>query len=148
MQASTVQGSVMGASRMDHSFVVLSKQSRIPGPGMPLRPTRPTPQSDIPQSSKAMEESYVVLPPPISSVYKPELGPEGGVTQLPVNTGSNSPLQGNTNNTNIFGFHSSVTVLKRAFEIATSQTQVWSKACSLSGTCCHWLIWYLFPQYF
>lgn len=126
MQASTVQGSVMGASRMDHSFVVLSKQSRIPGPGMPPRPSRPIPQSDIPQSSKAMEESYVVLPPPISSVYKPELGSDGGGAQLPVNSGSSSPLQGNTNNaTNILGFHSSVTVLKRAFEIATTQTQVW-----------------------
>jgi beclin len=128
----------MGASRMDHSFVVLSKQSRMPGPGMPPRPTRPTPQSDIPQSSKAMEESYVVLPPPISSVYKPELGPDGGVTQLPVNSGSNSPLQGSNNiTTNILGFHSSVTVLKRAFEIATSQTQVCSKGCNLSSTCCH-----------
>jgi beclin len=128
----------MGASRMDHSFVVLSKQSRMPGPGMPPRPTRPTPQSDIPQSSKAMEESYVVLPPPISSVYKPELGPDGGVTQLPVNSGSNSPLQGSNNiTTNILGFHSSVTVLKRAFEITTSQTQVCSKGCNLSSTCCH-----------
>lgn len=129
MQASNVQGSVMGASRMDQSFVILSKQSRIPGPGMPPRPTRPTPQSDVPQSSKAMEESYVVLPPPISSVYKPELGSDGGGAQLPVNSASsNSPLQGNNNNTNILGFHSSVTVLKRAFEIATSHTQVHAAA--------------------
>ncbi|KAJ4731915.1 Beclin-1-like protein [Rhynchospora pubera] len=131
MQASAVQGSVMGASRMDHSFVILSKQSRIPGPGMPPRPNRPTPQSDIPQTSKAMEESYVVLPPPISSVYKPELGSDGGGAQLPVNSAnSNSPRQGNNNNTgNILGFHSSVTVLKRAFEIATSQTQIEQPLC-------------------
>ncbi|WOK91382.1 beclin-1-like protein [Canna indica] len=123
MQASTVQGSVMGSSRMDHSFVVLSKQ-KYQGHGVPPRPRNATPQTDSSQSAKAMEESYVVLPPPAASMYKSESMPEGGGAELRAQGGSSSSgLQVNSP-----GFHSSI-VLKRAFDIATSQTQVEQPLC-------------------
>ncbi|KAK1418647.1 hypothetical protein QVD17_27792 [Tagetes erecta] len=99
-------GSVLG-SRMDQSFVVLPKQRT----GVPPRPVR--------DASKAMEESFVVLPPPAASVYKPADG--GGTTPVPSHDG---PTHSNNS-----GFHSTITVLKRAFEIATTQTQVEQPLC-------------------
>ncbi|PWA73570.1 Beclin family [Artemisia annua] len=83
-------GSVHG-TRMDQSYVVLPKQRNLP----------PRPN----QSGKAMEESFVVLPPPAASVYKSE------------------PTSNNS------GFHSTITVLKRACEIATTQTRVEQPLC-------------------
>lgn len=118
MQASTVQGSMMGASRMDHSFVVLPKQKHQ-GHGVPPRPRSTTPQPDNSHSAKAIEESYVVLPPAAASMYKSELTPEEGGAQQRFQGGSpSSGLQVNGP-----GFHSSI-ILKRAFDIATTQTQV------------------------
>ena len=118
MQAS-VQGSVLGSSRMDHSFVVLPKQ-KAQGHGVPPRPRTGVPQSVGSQSSKAMEESFVVLPPAAASMYNSDCAFEGGGTQLPAPGGS----QSSNLHSNTAGFHSSITVLKRAFDIATSQTQV------------------------
>ncbi|GAB2276649.1 Vacuolar protein sorting-associated protein atg6 [Dionaea muscipula] len=59
-----------------------------------------------------MEESFVVLPSaPIS---------DGGGTQVPfAEAGTDSHLHPNS-----LGFHSTIAVLKRAFELATTQTQV------------------------
>ncbi|CAD5189628.1 unnamed protein product [Musa acuminata subsp. malaccensis] len=123
MQASTVQGSVMGASRMDHSFVVLPKQ-KYQGHGVPPRPRSTTPQPDNSHSAKAIEESYVVLPPAAASMYKSELTPEEGGAQQRFQGGSpSSGLQVNGP-----GFHSSI-ILKRAFDIATTQTQVEQPLC-------------------
>ncbi|GAB2281211.1 Vacuolar protein sorting-associated protein atg6 [Dionaea muscipula] len=58
-----------------------------------------------------MEESFVVLPSaPIS---------DGGGTQVPfAEAGTDSHLHPNS-----LGFHSTITVLKRSFELATTQTQ-------------------------
>ncbi|KAK1276663.1 Beclin-1-like protein [Acorus gramineus] len=104
---SGMQGSsLMRSSRMDHSFVVLPRQRNQGQGGVPPRPP------------KAMEESFVVLPPPAASVYKPETSPtESGRTRSP------SPRA------NTFGFHSCVTVLNRASEISTGQTQVDQPLC-------------------
>ncbi|RRT59128.1 hypothetical protein B296_00022718 [Ensete ventricosum] len=108
----------MGASRMDHSFVVLPKQ-KYQGHGVPPRPRSTTPQPDNSHSAKAIEESYVVLPPAAASMYKSELTPEEGGSQQRVQGGSpSSGLQVNNR-----GFHSSI-ILKRAFDIATTQTQI------------------------
>lgn len=75
-------------------------------------------QPDASQSGKAMEESFVVLPPAAASMYEP--ASDGGGTHISCLGGSPiSPLH--TNNT---GFYSRITVLQRAFEIATTQTQV------------------------
>ncbi|KAM7508575.1 hypothetical protein LguiA_019028 [Lonicera macranthoides] len=128
---SGIQGSSMHgvgsvfSSRMDHSYVVLPKQkNQIPGGA----PPRPRSGADTSQSGKAMEESFVVLPPPAASVYKCEPGSDGGSgTHLPSHDdgGPNSaPMQANNS-----GFHSTITVLNRAFDIATTQTQVEQPLC-------------------
>lgn len=114
----------MGASRMDQSFVVLSKQ-KAQVPGIPPRPRGGTPQPEGSHTSKAMEESFVVLPPAAASMYKTDSVPEGGTTQLPAPDGS----QNSNLHSNITGFQSSINVLKRAFDIATSQTQVEQPLC-------------------
>ncbi|PWA61220.1 Beclin family [Artemisia annua] len=117
MQGSSMHGagSVLG-TRMDQSFVVLPKQ-RNQSSGIPPRPN---------QSGKAMEESFVVLPPPAASVYKSEPTADGsGANVSSHESGSNAaPTQSNNS-----GFHSTITVLKRAFEIATTQTQVEQPLC-------------------
>ncbi|XP_076933673.1 beclin-1-like protein isoform X1 [Bidens hawaiensis] len=94
----------VSGSRMDQSFVVLPKQR----PGVPPRPTT--------QSLKAMEESFVVLPPPAASVYK-----SADATHAPSHDAPPRSINS--------GFHSTITVLKRAFEIATTQTQVDQPLC-------------------
>uniref|UniRef100_A0A1D1Z198 Beclin-1-like protein n=1 Tax=Anthurium amnicola TaxID=1678845 RepID=A0A1D1Z198_9ARAE len=125
MQGSSVQGSVLGSSRMDHSFVVLSKQ-KPQGPGVPPRPRSGNPQPDGSQSGRAMEESFVLVPhAAAASMYKNESTSEGGDTHLSSSGQSpSSPFQANTT-----GFHSSITILKRAFDIATSQTLVEQPLC-------------------
>ncbi|XP_043723813.1 beclin-1-like protein [Telopea speciosissima] len=123
MQGSSVHGmgSVSGSTPMDNSFVVLPKQ-RSQAQGIPPRPRSGTSQPD---SGRTMEESFVVLPPAAASMYKSESTSDGIGTHLPSHYGvSNSPLQPNNS-----GFHSSITVLKRAFEIATTQTQVEQPLC-------------------
>ncbi|KAF2315216.1 hypothetical protein GH714_038462 [Hevea brasiliensis] len=119
MQGFSMHGanSVLGSTRMDNSFVVLPKQ-RPQAQGVPPRPRNGAVQPDTGQSGKAMEESFVV-------VYKSEPASDGGGTHLPsLEGGPNGQLQPNN-----AGFHSTITVLKRAFEIATSQTQVEQPLC-------------------
>ncbi|XP_062207935.1 beclin-1-like protein isoform X2 [Phragmites australis] len=125
MHASPVQGSIMGASRMDNSYVVLSRQNRSQGPGVPPRPpSAAAPHIEPNQSTRAIEGSYIMLPPPAASIYKTSASEGGGAQLPPPSVNSSSPLPGNNS-----GFHSSVTVLKRAFEIASSQTQVEQPLC-------------------
>ncbi|KAH0451295.1 hypothetical protein IEQ34_018594 [Dendrobium chrysotoxum] len=124
MQASTIQGSMLGSTRMDHSFVVLSKH-KAQGHGIPPRPKSVLSQPEGIPSAKGMEESFVVLPPAAASMYSSGSTSEGGGAHLPISGVSNSsPLQANNS-----GFHTSITVLKRAFDIATSQTQVDQPLC-------------------
>ncbi|KAJ6806982.1 beclin-1-like protein [Iris pallida] len=118
MQASSVQGSVMGSSRMDHSFVVLPK-------GVPPRPRRGNPPPEATHSSNVMEESFVILPPAAASMYKSAPSSDGGGTQLPAASG----ILRNHPSSNTSGFHSTTTVLKRVFDIATAQTQVEQPLC-------------------
>ncbi|KAI3952119.1 hypothetical protein MKW92_014895 [Papaver armeniacum] len=125
MQGSSVHGgagSVMASTKMDHSFVVLSKQKNSSQGGVPPRP-RGGP-GDNRASGKAMEDSFVVLPPAAASMYNSESGSDGGA-HLP----SSGGIPGNHLHPNNSGFHSSITVLKRAFDIATTQTQVEQPLC-------------------
>lgn len=102
--------SVLASTRMDHSFVLLPQR---PQARVPPRPRGGAVQSDIGQPGKAMDESFVV-------VYKSESSSDPGGNHIPVpDGGANGSLQPNN-----FGFNSTITVLKRAFEIATTQTQV------------------------
>ncbi|CAL5382233.1 unnamed protein product [Camellia sinensis] len=127
MQGSSIHGaagSVLGSTRMDHSFVVLPKQ-RNQVAGVPPRPRGGGVQPDTSQSGKAMEESFVVLPPPAASVYKSDSTSDGGGAHLPSpDGGTGAPMQPNNS-----GFHSTITVLTRAFDIATTQTQVEQPLC-------------------
>lgn len=114
MQGSSIHvaNSVLGSTRMDNSFVVLPKQ-RLQSQGVPPRPRSAAGQPDVGQSGKSMDESFVV-------VYKSESPSDGsGAQLLSPEGGTNGPLQPNNS-----GFHTTITVLKRAFEIATTQTQV------------------------
>lgn len=101
---------------MDHSFVVLPKQ-RNQVQGVPPRSGGVQPNSS--QSGKAMEESFVVLPPPAASVYQCDSTSDEGGVHLSSQGGMSSPVQSNNS-----GLHSTITVLKRAFGIATTQMQV------------------------
>uniref|UniRef100_A0A0D6R4K7 Beclin-1-like protein n=1 Tax=Araucaria cunninghamii TaxID=56994 RepID=A0A0D6R4K7_ARACU len=149
-------GSVLGASRMDHSFVVLSKQ-RNQAPGFPPRP-RPSgiqypgsfpmagpnqpvnhgigpldksspgqTATHVPDSpvTKAMDESFVVLPSAAASMYRNDSSPEAGGAHTP-NSGGSSISTVHTNNPS---FNSSITVLQRVFDIVSSQTQVEQPLC-------------------
>lgn len=105
--------SVLASTRMDNSFVVLQKHRPPQGHEAPPRPRAGTVQPDTSQSGKSMDESFVV-------VYKSESSLDGGGAHLPSSDGGpNGHLQPNNS-----GFHTTITVLKRAFEIATTQTQV------------------------
>uniref|UniRef100_A0A2P2L3Q0 Uncharacterized protein MANES_01G246700 n=1 Tax=Rhizophora mucronata TaxID=61149 RepID=A0A2P2L3Q0_RHIMU len=109
--------SVLGSTPMDNSFVVLPKQRPQPQ-GVPSRPRGGAVQSDSGHSGKTMEESFVV-------VYKSEPASDGGGTHLPsLEGGPNGQLQPSN-----AGFHSTISILKRAFEIATTQTQVEQPLC-------------------
>ncbi|XP_031263152.1 beclin-1-like protein [Pistacia vera] len=119
MQGSSIHAanSVLGSTRMDNSFVVLPKQ-RLQLQGVPPRPRSAASQPDVGQSGKSMDESFVV-------VYKSESPSDGsGAQLLSPEGGANGPLQPNNS-----GFHSTITVLKRAFEIAKTQTQVEQPLC-------------------
>ncbi|KAJ1414964.1 Atg6/Beclin [Sesbania bispinosa] len=98
--------------KMDNSYVVLPKQ-RPQAQGVP-----PRPRGDTAQPGKAMEESFVV-------VYKSESASDGGGTHSSspgTDTGGHLPPHNS-------GFNSTITVLTRAFEIATTQTQVEQPLC-------------------
>lgn len=114
MQGSSMLGasSVSSSTRMDNSFVVLPKH-RNQDLGVPPRPRDRARQPDTGHSGKAMDESFVV-------VHKSEPASDGGGSYIPLpEGGSDRPLH-----TNNAGFSSSINILKRAFEIATTQTQV------------------------
>lgn len=112
-------GSVLASTRMDQSFVVLPKQ-RNQVPGVPPRLHAGGLQPETSQSGKTMDESFVVLPPTAASVYKSDSVSFGGGAQSPSSEGTTgAPMQPNKS-----GFHTTITVLKRAFDIATTQTQV------------------------
>lgn len=117
-------GSVLGSMPMDHSFVVLTKQKNQ-GSGIPPRPHGGGTAPDTNQTGKAMEESFVVLPPPAASVYKSDTSSDGAAANLPLPEGELS-LPVHPNNS---GFHSTITILKCAFDIATTQTQVEQPLC-------------------
>ncbi|XP_074263401.1 beclin-1-like protein [Silene latifolia] len=124
LQGSSLHGSasVSASTHMDHSFVVLPKQ-KSQSPGAPPRPRSGAAQPEVSPSGKMMEESFVVLPPALASVYPPQTDGNGMHAQS---------AEGNPNgqlNPNSSGFHSTITVLKRAFEIATAQTQVEQPLC-------------------
>lgn len=107
---------MLGSTRMDNSFVVLPKQ-KPQSPGLPPLHQGGPPPSDPSPSGKAMDESFVV-------VYKNESASGGGAGQLPASDGAHdAPLPPNNS-----GFNATITVLKRAFEIATTQAQVNYKA--------------------
>ncbi|CAK9141554.1 unnamed protein product [Ilex paraguariensis] len=127
VQGYSVHGAsnMLGSTRMDHSFVELPKQRNLP-PRVPPRPRGGGIPLDTNQPGKTMEESFVVLPPPAASVYNCESTSDGGGTQFqsPEGGPTFAPLQPNNS-----GFHSTITVLKRAFDIATAQTQVEQPLC-------------------
>ncbi|KAL2337154.1 hypothetical protein Fmac_011600 [Flemingia macrophylla] len=117
MQGSSIHGasSVLSTTKMDNSYVFLPKQ-------------RPPPQGNVPrprgeaaaaaQPGKAMEESFVV-------VYKSESGTDGsGAHSSGTGTDSGGHLPPHNS-----GFNSTIMVLTRAFEIATTQTQVEQPLC-------------------
>ncbi|CAJ2638884.1 unnamed protein product [Trifolium pratense] len=114
MQGSSMHGasSVMSTTKMDNSYVVLPKQ-RPQAQGVP-----PRPRGDTSQPGKTMEESFVV-------VYKSESASDGGggnSSSPGVDHGGHMPPHNS-------GFNSTITVLTRAFEIATTQTQVEQPLC-------------------
>lgn len=126
LQGSSVHGagSVLASTHMDHSFVVLPKQKSQP-PGGPPRPRGGAVQSEMTPSGKTMEESFVVLPPAPASVYRSESPNDGCGIHTQSNEGSpNGQLNPNTS-----GFHSTITILKRAFQIATEHTEVQQPLC-------------------
>ncbi|KAM7260945.1 hypothetical protein ACFE04_026420 [Oxalis oulophora] len=105
-------------TRMDNSFVVLPKQKPPVLPGAPPRPRGAGASDAAGQPGKAMDESFVV-------VYKSESATDGsGANSTLPEGGPNSPLQPHNS-----GFHSTITILKRAFEMATTQTQVEQPLC-------------------
>ncbi|GLT79767.1 hypothetical protein SLA2020_512440 [Shorea laevis] len=116
MQGSSIHGanSVLGSTGMDNSYFVLPKQRHL-AQGVS---SQPHVGLDSGQSRKAMEDSFVV-------VYKSEFASDGSLAHLPWPEGGlDGPLQPNNS-----GFHSNITVLKRAFEIATTQTQIEQPLC-------------------
>ncbi|KAI3408352.1 uncharacterized protein J3R85_020308, partial [Psidium guajava] len=110
--------SVLGSTRMDNSFVVLSKQ-RAHVQGVTPRAHGASLQSDASPSGKAMDESFVV-------VYKNESASDGGTGQLPLSEGGHAAVPLPPNNS---GFNTTITILKRAFEIASTQSQVEQPLC-------------------
>lgn len=115
MQGSSIHGasSVLSTTKMDNSYVVLPKQRPL------AQGNAPRPRGDAAaQPGKAMEESFVV-------VYKSESGTDGNAVHSS-GTGADSGGHLPPHNS---GFNSTITVLTRAFEIATTQMQVcgWRK---------------------
>lgn len=126
LQGSSLQGSgsVLASTHMDHSFVVLPKQkSQSPGAPPGSRGRGVQPEASL--SGKMMDESFVVLPPAPASVYRSESQADGSGTHAQTGEGSPSTQL----NPGTSGFHSTITVLKRAFEVATAQTQVEQPLC-------------------
>ncbi|XP_047337047.1 beclin-1-like protein [Impatiens glandulifera] len=128
IQNSSIHGttSVLGPTRMDQSFVVLPEQINQLA-NLPPRPRGGgVVQPETSQGGKMMEESFVVLPPTAASVYKTDSVSDLSGTHLPTAEGGKTinPTQHNAS-----GFSSTIIVLQRAFDIATSQTQVEQPLC-------------------
>ncbi|XP_051141151.1 beclin-1-like protein [Andrographis paniculata] len=127
MQGSSINGtaSVVGSTRMDNSFVVLPKQ-RNHKLGASQQPRGVAMQSEACQSGKPMDESFIVLPPPAASVYKsePRVAYSGCNHPSPESGPSDIPAQPHNSD-----FHSAIGVLNRAFNIATTQTEVEHPLC-------------------
>ncbi|KAL3024537.1 hypothetical protein AAZX31_04G128300 [Glycine max] len=115
MQGSSIHvaSSVLSTTKMDNSYVVLPKQK----PQAQGNPPRPRGDAAA-QPGKAMEESFVV-------VYKSESGTDGNAVHSS-GTGADSGGHLPPHNS---GFNSTITVLTRAFEIATTQMQVEQPSC-------------------
>ncbi|KAK4802180.1 hypothetical protein SAY86_000383 [Trapa natans] len=112
-------GSALGSKiHMDNSFVLLPKQG-LQSQGLPSHlhgggPSLPDPGP----SRRVMDESFVI-------VYKNESVSDGGAGHLSTHPAPHGvPLTPNN-----FGFNANITVLKRAFEIATTQAQVEQPLC-------------------
>ncbi|XP_024356337.1 beclin-1-like protein [Physcomitrium patens] len=131
-------GSVLASSRMDHSFVVLPKQGGLKPGFLPPRPRTgglhyPTPGANPhpivntgdTHGGRAMDESFVVLPSAAASLYTFDPLGEAAVVHMGGMGGSNSGGQHTSN----ASFNATVNVLTRAFEIASSQTQVEQPLC-------------------
>lgn len=101
MQVSSIDGasSVLSSTRMDNSYVVLGQQ-------------QPLTQGNPPSCRKAMEDSFVL-------VRTSESTSDGSGTHASPGADPNGHLQPHNS-----GFNSTITLLKRAFDIATTQTQV------------------------
>ncbi|RAL38735.1 hypothetical protein DM860_002713 [Cuscuta australis] len=131
MHASSIHGaaSIIGRStRMENSFVVLPKQGNHHG--QVVRPrTQEVATNHPPDSSQfgraGMEESFVVLPPPAASVYHQCAIASDGAA----GTNQDDPTSGVPIHPSNPCFHSTITMLNRAFEIATTQTQIEQPLC-------------------
>ncbi|XP_028770289.1 beclin-1-like protein [Neltuma alba] len=117
MQGSSIDGanSVLSTTRMDNSYVVLPKQRPQAQGNSPS--CSATVKPDTGQHGKAMEESFVV-------VHKSESASDVSGTHASPGADPNGPLPPHSS-----GFSSTITVMKRAFEIATTQTQVEQPLC-------------------
>lgn len=128
---------------MDHSFVVLPKQGG-PKPGFPPPRPRtagihyptpgaipaagaPPPQPNEAHGGRAMDESFVVLPSAAASMYTSEPPGEAATGHMGGVGGGNAHSGGpHTSNAS---FNATVNVLTRAFEIASTQTQMEQPLC-------------------
>lgn len=115
-------GSILASSHMDHSFVVLPKQ-KSHAQGISHRPRSAAVPPEASHTGKNMEESFVVLPPAPASVYRTDATSDGNGAHMPSSEGDTSC------HPNGSGFHSTISILKRAFEISTSQTQIEQPLC-------------------
>ncbi|XP_057738902.1 beclin-1-like protein [Arachis stenosperma] len=117
MQGSSIHvaSSVLSTTKMDNSYVVLPKQK----PPRPRSGANSQPDAAAAsQPGKAMEESFVV-------VYKSESASDGSGSHVaPSGSDHNGHLQPHNS-----GFNATITVLTRAFDIATTQTQVEQPLC-------------------
>lgn len=99
---------------MDHS-----PKKKMQTPGTASRPHSGGVQPEASPSGKMMEGSFALLPSAPVSVDGSESQAGGDGYAQSVGDSPSSQLSQNTS-----GFHSTVTVLKRAFDIAAAQTQV------------------------
>ncbi|KAG0570802.1 hypothetical protein KC19_6G188400 [Ceratodon purpureus] len=130
---------------MDQSFVVLPKQGG-PKPGFPpprprtggihyptpgatpaagAHPPHPTVNTADTHGGRAMDESFVVLPSAAASMYTFEPPAEAAMGHMGGTGGGHTGGQHTSN----ASFNATVNVLTRAFEIASSQTQVEQPLC-------------------
>ncbi|EFJ28277.1 hypothetical protein SELMODRAFT_94233 [Selaginella moellendorffii] len=118
-------GSVLAASRMDQSFVLLPKhKAGYPPPRPRGAMNYPTPAAESHHGGRTMEESFVVLPSAAASMYRNDMSGEGQAGSSGNSSGGGAQPQ-----TSNASFNASVNVLTRVFEIASAQTQVDQPLC-------------------